>query len=182
METILGTITLPATRPGYRLQCGNSGRTLIRLLVAEANASSPSAGLAIESMMESLLPKGLTEVSLTEFNALRQHAFTRLNRSLPAHAQLGNPLIAEKLCALVRRVSESVCTPLDVKLVMKGATGVLNLTLATIRKVLHCKITSSVKEHVTCEALVRYGYKILLRYSSSNVISYKLVTALLGCN
>eukprot|EP00965_Chrysotila_dentata_P183364 6055018-Pleurochrysis_carterae.AAC.1 len=89
METILSTIASPATRPGYRLQCGNSGRTLIRLLVAEANVSSPSAGLAIESMMESLLLKGLTEASLTEFNALH-HAFTRLNRSLPAHAQLGD--------------------------------------------------------------------------------------------
>eukprot|EP00965_Chrysotila_dentata_P130154 4303169-Pleurochrysis_carterae.AAC.1 len=46
METILSTIALPATRPAYRVQRMNSGRTLIRLLVAEANASSPSAGLA----------------------------------------------------------------------------------------------------------------------------------------
>eukprot|EP00965_Chrysotila_dentata_P241370 6204238-Pleurochrysis_carterae.AAC.1 len=29
METIFGTITSPATRPGYCLQCGNGGRTLI---------------------------------------------------------------------------------------------------------------------------------------------------------
>eukprot|EP00965_Chrysotila_dentata_P097845 3235007-Pleurochrysis_carterae.AAC.1 len=86
METILGTIISPATRPGYRLQCGNSGRTLIRLLVAEANASSPSAGLAIETMMESLLLKGLTEASLTEFNALH-HALTRLIQSVSAGAR-----------------------------------------------------------------------------------------------
>eukprot|EP00965_Chrysotila_dentata_P259870 6213711-Pleurochrysis_carterae.AAC.4 len=61
MESILGTITSPATRPVYRMQCQNSGRTLIRILVAEANASSPSAGLAIESMMDSLLLKGFSD-------------------------------------------------------------------------------------------------------------------------
>eukprot|EP00965_Chrysotila_dentata_P056175 1862311-Pleurochrysis_carterae.AAC.1 len=105
----------------------NSGRTLIRILLAEANASSPSAGLAVESMVESLLLKGLTEVSLTAFNTLH-HAYARLNRSLPAHAQLGDSLIAKKLCAVVRRLSESINTILDVKLVMNGATGNLALT------------------------------------------------------
>eukprot|EP00965_Chrysotila_dentata_P119762 3959778-Pleurochrysis_carterae.AAC.1 len=98
METIQSTIASPATRPAYRVQCRNSGGELIRILVNEAKASSPSGGLAIESMMDSLLLKGLSEASLTEFNALH-HAFTRLNRSLPAHAQLGDALIAEKLCA-----------------------------------------------------------------------------------
>eukprot|EP00965_Chrysotila_dentata_P044314 1473350-Pleurochrysis_carterae.AAC.1 len=115
METILSTITSPATRPAYRESCRNSGRALIRILVAEANASSPSAGLAIESMMESLLLKGLTEALLTEFNALH-HAFTSLNRSLPAHAQLGSSLVEKKLCSVVRRLSESINTILDVKL------------------------------------------------------------------
>eukprot|EP00965_Chrysotila_dentata_P237243 6201778-Pleurochrysis_carterae.AAC.5 len=88
---------VPCDAPAYRVQYQNSGRTLIRILIAEANASSPSAGLAIESMMESLLLIGLTGASLTEFNALH-HAFSRLNRSLPAHAQLGDPLVAES-CA-----------------------------------------------------------------------------------
>eukprot|EP00965_Chrysotila_dentata_P173746 5735876-Pleurochrysis_carterae.AAC.1 len=99
METILSTIASPATRPAYRVQFQNSGRSLIRILVAGANASSPSAGLALESMMDSLLLKGLAEASVTEFNALH-HAFARLNRSLPAHAQLGDALIAEKLCSV----------------------------------------------------------------------------------
>eukprot|EP00965_Chrysotila_dentata_P136171 4502078-Pleurochrysis_carterae.AAC.2 len=135
METILSTLASPATRPAYRIQCQNSGRELIRLLVTEAKASSPSAGLAIESMMDSLLLKGLSEASLTEFNALH-HAFTRLNRSLPAHSQLGDALIAEKLGAVVRRLSESINTILDVKLVMKGATGNLPLMLVTTREVL----------------------------------------------
>eukprot|EP00965_Chrysotila_dentata_P100945 3334370-Pleurochrysis_carterae.AAC.1 len=83
--------------------------------------------------MDSLLLKGLSEASLTEFNAL-PHAFTRLNRSLPAHARLGDPLVSEKLCAVVRRLSESINTILDVKLVVKGATGDLALTLTTIRE------------------------------------------------
>eukprot|EP00965_Chrysotila_dentata_P204520 6182387-Pleurochrysis_carterae.AAC.1 len=65
METILSTITSPATRPAYRTQCQNSGRSLIRILVAEANASSPSAGLALESMLDSLLLKGLAEAFVT---------------------------------------------------------------------------------------------------------------------
>eukprot|EP00965_Chrysotila_dentata_P019481 647668-Pleurochrysis_carterae.AAC.1 len=86
-------------------------------------------------MMDAMLLKGLSEASLTEFNNLH-HAFTRLNRSLPAHARLGDALIAEKLCSVVRRVSESVNTILDVKLVMKCATGDLPLTLITIREVL----------------------------------------------
>eukprot|EP00965_Chrysotila_dentata_P033921 1129601-Pleurochrysis_carterae.AAC.1 len=73
-------------------------------------------------MMDSLLLKGLAEASVTEFNA-PHHAFARLNRSLPAYAQIGDALIAEILCAVVRRVSESINTILDVKLVMKNATG-----------------------------------------------------------
>eukprot|EP00965_Chrysotila_dentata_P068243 2256461-Pleurochrysis_carterae.AAC.3 len=45
METIPSTIALTATRPAYHVQCMNSSRTLIRILAAEANASSPSASL-----------------------------------------------------------------------------------------------------------------------------------------
>eukprot|EP00965_Chrysotila_dentata_P032335 1077713-Pleurochrysis_carterae.AAC.1 len=70
MESILSTIESPATRATYRARCNNSGRLLIRLLVTEADKSSASAGLAIESMMEALLVKGLSEPSLTEFNEL----------------------------------------------------------------------------------------------------------------
>eukprot|EP00965_Chrysotila_dentata_P095998 3171884-Pleurochrysis_carterae.AAC.1 len=70
MESILSTIASPATRPGYSARCQNSGRTLIRLLITEANASSPFAGLTIESMMDAMLLKGLSEASLTEFNNL----------------------------------------------------------------------------------------------------------------
>eukprot|EP00965_Chrysotila_dentata_P152638 5044743-Pleurochrysis_carterae.AAC.1 len=49
--------------------------------------------------MDAMLLKGLTEASLTEFNSL-YHSYTRLNRSLPAHARLGDALIAEKLCSV----------------------------------------------------------------------------------
>eukprot|EP00965_Chrysotila_dentata_P113995 3769560-Pleurochrysis_carterae.AAC.1 len=68
MESVLSTIESPATRASYRARCNNSGRILLRLLVAEADKSSAFAGLAIESMMEALLLKGLSEPSLTEFN------------------------------------------------------------------------------------------------------------------
>eukprot|EP00965_Chrysotila_dentata_P206432 6183533-Pleurochrysis_carterae.AAC.4 len=135
MESILGSITSPATRPDYCVQCQNSGRTLIRILIAEVNELLPLAWLAIESMMDSLLLKGLSEASLTVFNGLH-HTFTRLNRLLPAHAQLGDALIAKKLCSVERRISESINTMLDVKLVVKSATGNLTLILATIREIL----------------------------------------------
>eukprot|EP00965_Chrysotila_dentata_P190911 6174191-Pleurochrysis_carterae.AAC.1 len=39
--------------------------------------------------MDTLLLKDLSEASLTEFNSLH-HAFSGLNRSLPAHAQVGD--------------------------------------------------------------------------------------------
>eukprot|EP00965_Chrysotila_dentata_P018716 622986-Pleurochrysis_carterae.AAC.1 len=68
MESVLSTIESPATRASYRTRCNNSGRNLLRLLAAEADKSSASAGLAIELMMEALLLKGLSEPSLTEFN------------------------------------------------------------------------------------------------------------------
>eukprot|EP00965_Chrysotila_dentata_P153963 5089143-Pleurochrysis_carterae.AAC.1 len=112
MESILSTIDSPATRASYRARCNNSGRLLLRLLVAEANQSSASAGLAIESMMEAMLLKGLAEPSLTEFNELH-HSFARLNRSLPPHSRLSDNLIADKLASVVRRLGESISTLLD---------------------------------------------------------------------
>eukprot|EP00965_Chrysotila_dentata_P110955 3667201-Pleurochrysis_carterae.AAC.1 len=70
MESILSTIESPATRATYRALCNNSGRLLLRMLATEADRSSASAGLAIESLMEALLLKELAEPSLTEFNEL----------------------------------------------------------------------------------------------------------------
>eukprot|EP00965_Chrysotila_dentata_P244617 6206072-Pleurochrysis_carterae.AAC.2 len=120
METFLGTISSPANHPAYRSQCQNSGRVLIRILINEANAWSPSAGLAINSMMESLLIRGLSEASVVDFNTLL-HDYTRLNRSLPAHSRLGDSLVAEKLCAAMRRIGESITTKFDVMLMMRNA-------------------------------------------------------------
>eukprot|EP00965_Chrysotila_dentata_P018780 625074-Pleurochrysis_carterae.AAC.1 len=135
MESVLSTIESPATRASYRARCNNSGRILLRLLVAEADKSSASAGLAIESMMEALLLKGLSEPSLTEFNELH-HSFARLNRSLPPHSRLSDNLVAEKLASVVRRLNESVSTLLDVKVELKSAAGDLPRTLEAIRDVL----------------------------------------------
>eukprot|EP00965_Chrysotila_dentata_P129996 4296826-Pleurochrysis_carterae.AAC.1 len=112
MESILSTIESPATRATYRARCSNSGRLLIRALVAESNASSASAGLAIESMMDTLLLKGLAEPSVTEFNDLH-HSFARLNRSLPLHSRLSDALVAEKLASVVRRLNDGTSTLLD---------------------------------------------------------------------
>eukprot|EP00965_Chrysotila_dentata_P086091 2840779-Pleurochrysis_carterae.AAC.5 len=81
MKYILGTITSPSSQPAYGIQCQKSDRALFSILVARANVSSASAGLAIKSMMESPLLKGLSEASLWEFDALH-HAFIRLNRSV----------------------------------------------------------------------------------------------------
>eukprot|EP00965_Chrysotila_dentata_P198212 6178652-Pleurochrysis_carterae.AAC.11 len=66
--------------------------TIVRRILSHYNARydtvldqpSPSAGRAIESMMESLLLKGLFEVSLNEFNAL-YYAYTRLKCSIRQH-------------------------------------------------------------------------------------------------
>eukprot|EP00965_Chrysotila_dentata_P129995 4296825-Pleurochrysis_carterae.AAC.1 len=109
MESILSTIESPATRAStYRARCSNSGRLLIRTLVAESNA----AGLAIESMMDTILLKGLAEPSVTEFNDLH-HSFARLNRSLPLHSRFSDALVAEKLASVVRRLNDGTSTLLD---------------------------------------------------------------------
>eukprot|EP00965_Chrysotila_dentata_P135731 4487328-Pleurochrysis_carterae.AAC.1 len=134
MESVPSTIESPATRAAYRARCNNSGRLLLRLLVAEADRSSASAGLAIESMMEALLVKGLAEPSLTDFNELH-HSFTR-HRSLPPHSRLSDNLIDEKLASVVRLLNESLSTLLDVKLELKSAAGDLPRTLEAIRDVL----------------------------------------------
>eukprot|EP00965_Chrysotila_dentata_P126851 4195968-Pleurochrysis_carterae.AAC.1 len=85
----------PATRPAYRIACANSDRD--RLLVAEVNASTLLAGLALESKMESMLLEGLLEASDTESNHLH-HAYTRLNRS-------------PGTCATRRRSIMCTCSP-----------------------------------------------------------------------
>eukprot|EP00965_Chrysotila_dentata_P003327 108498-Pleurochrysis_carterae.AAC.2 len=135
MESILSTIESPATRASYRARCNNSGHILLRLLVAEADKSFASAGLAIESIMEALLLKGLSEPSLTEFNELH-HSFARLNRSLPPHSRISDKLVAEKLASVVRRLNESVSTLLDVKVELKSAAGDVPRTLEAILDVL----------------------------------------------
>eukprot|EP00965_Chrysotila_dentata_P157564 5205111-Pleurochrysis_carterae.AAC.1 len=68
MEAILKTIDSVATRQTYRVSCAGSGRELIRLLVAQAENTPASAGMAIETMMQSHLDNGLAENTLSSFN------------------------------------------------------------------------------------------------------------------
>eukprot|EP00965_Chrysotila_dentata_P146183 4827444-Pleurochrysis_carterae.AAC.1 len=78
METILNTIDNPAARIPYRTRCGMSGRTLIRVLMSEADAASSSVAAAIEAMMRALEIRGVVEPTLRAFNDFHQQ-FDRLN-------------------------------------------------------------------------------------------------------
>eukprot|EP00965_Chrysotila_dentata_P046125 1533693-Pleurochrysis_carterae.AAC.1 len=103
MEAILKTIDSVATRQTYRLSCAGSGRELFRLLVAQADNTPASAGMTIETMMQSHLDNGLAENTLSSFSTF-YHELDRYNRSLPAHQRLSDGVLAEKLSHVVRRV------------------------------------------------------------------------------
>eukprot|EP00965_Chrysotila_dentata_P160930 5313730-Pleurochrysis_carterae.AAC.1 len=124
----------PAARIPYRARCGLSGRTLIRILMSEADAASSSVAAAIEAMMRSLEIRGVTEPTLRAFNDFHQH-YDRLNRSLPVTNRLADSLVADKLANAVRAINDNMRTLLDVKLMHSGF-GDLALTLRAIRDVL----------------------------------------------
>eukprot|EP00965_Chrysotila_dentata_P015258 504654-Pleurochrysis_carterae.AAC.1 len=125
----------PAARIPYRARCGLSGRTLIRMLMAEADAASSSVAAAIEAMMRSLEIRGVTEPTLRAFNDFHQH-YDRLNRSLPVTNRLADSLVADKLANAVRAINDNMRTLLDVKLTMLSGFGDLAITLRAIRDVL----------------------------------------------
>eukprot|EP00965_Chrysotila_dentata_P111385 3682440-Pleurochrysis_carterae.AAC.1 len=112
MEAILNTIDNPAARIPYRASCGMSGRTLIRMLMSEADAVSSYVAAAIEAMMRSLEIRGVTEPTLRAFNDFHQQ-FDRLNRSLPITNRLADSLVADKLANAVRAVNDGMRTLLD---------------------------------------------------------------------
>eukprot|EP00965_Chrysotila_dentata_P013120 432881-Pleurochrysis_carterae.AAC.1 len=60
----------------------------------------------------------------------------RLNRSLPASAQLPDTVLSEKITNAVRRLSDSISTLFDVKLALNSGVGNLTLTLSDARSVL----------------------------------------------
>eukprot|EP00965_Chrysotila_dentata_P067236 2225184-Pleurochrysis_carterae.AAC.2 len=86
-------------------------------------------------MMHSQEIRGISEPNVTAFNAF-VHALQRLNRSLPASAQLPDSVLSEKAASAVRRLSDSLSTLLDVKLSLNAGVEDLSLTIAAARSVL----------------------------------------------
>eukprot|EP00965_Chrysotila_dentata_P175667 5799293-Pleurochrysis_carterae.AAC.1 len=86
-------------------------------------------------MMHSLEVKGISEPTVVALNAF-VHSIQRLNRALPASAQLPDSVLSEKVANAVRRLSDSLSTLLDVKLSLNAGIGNLSLTLSAARSVL----------------------------------------------
>eukprot|EP00965_Chrysotila_dentata_P072618 2399483-Pleurochrysis_carterae.AAC.1 len=96
MTTILQTVSCTAARRSYSLACNGSGRELLRILSAEANAASTATSATIAAMIHSLEVRGITEPTVTALNAF-VHSIQRLNRSLPTAAQLPDSVLSEKV-------------------------------------------------------------------------------------
>eukprot|EP00965_Chrysotila_dentata_P014315 474463-Pleurochrysis_carterae.AAC.1 len=86
-------------------------------------------------MMHSLEVKGISEPTVVVLNAF-VHSIQRLNRALPASAQLPDTVLSEKVANAVRRLSDSLSTLLDVKISLNAGVGDLSLTLSAARSVL----------------------------------------------
>eukprot|EP00965_Chrysotila_dentata_P086637 2860344-Pleurochrysis_carterae.AAC.1 len=132
MTLILQTITCTAARRTYSLACNGSGRELLIILSAEANAASTATSATIAAMIHSHEIRGITEPTVSALNAF-VHAIQRLNRSLPVSAQLPDSVLSEKIANAVRRLSDSLSTLLDVKLSLNSGVGDLNLTILAAR-------------------------------------------------
>eukprot|EP00965_Chrysotila_dentata_P028963 962678-Pleurochrysis_carterae.AAC.1 len=135
MTLILRTITCQAAQRTYALACDGSGRELLRLLAAEANAASTATSATISAMLHSHEIRGISEPSVTAFNVF-VHTIQRLNRSPPSSAQLPDTVLSEKIANAVRRLSDSISTLLDVKLTLVAGVGNLALTISAARGVL----------------------------------------------
>eukprot|EP00965_Chrysotila_dentata_P035022 1165412-Pleurochrysis_carterae.AAC.1 len=105
MTVILQTISCTAARRSYALACNGSGRDLLRILSAEANAASTATSATISAMIHSLEVRGIAEPTVTALNSFI-HSIQRLNRSLPVAAQLPDSVLSEKVANAVRRLSD----------------------------------------------------------------------------
>eukprot|EP00965_Chrysotila_dentata_P095874 3168889-Pleurochrysis_carterae.AAC.1 len=119
MTLILRTITCQAAQRTYALACDGSGRELLRLLAAEANAASTATSATIAAMLHSHVVRGISEPFISAFNAF-VHTIQRLNRSLPVSARLPDSVLSEKVANAVRRLSDGISTLLDVKLALSA--------------------------------------------------------------
>eukprot|EP00965_Chrysotila_dentata_P210683 6186034-Pleurochrysis_carterae.AAC.2 len=137
MTLILQTITCPAARRSYALTSNGSGRELLRTLAPEASDASSVTSAIIAAMLHnhSQEVRGVAEPTVTAFNSF-VHSLQRLNRSLPASAQLPDTVLSEKIANAVRRLSDSISTLLDVKLSLCAGAGNLSLTISAARSVL----------------------------------------------
>eukprot|EP00965_Chrysotila_dentata_P103384 3412401-Pleurochrysis_carterae.AAC.1 len=114
MTVILQTISCNAARRSYAQVCNGSGRDLLRILAAEANAAPTATSATISAMIHSHEVRGISEPTVTALNSF-VHSIQRLNRSLPVPAQLPDSVLAEKIANAVRRLNDSLSTLLDVK-------------------------------------------------------------------
>eukprot|EP00965_Chrysotila_dentata_P150808 4983058-Pleurochrysis_carterae.AAC.1 len=69
MNSILETIASLAARRTYTASCAGSGRELLRLLAAEARATSNATNATISSMIHSLDIRGIAEPKVALFNS-----------------------------------------------------------------------------------------------------------------
>eukprot|EP00965_Chrysotila_dentata_P137658 4554265-Pleurochrysis_carterae.AAC.1 len=83
-------------------------------------------------MMHSLEVKGISEPTVVALKSF-VHSIQRLNRALPASAQLPDTVLSGKIANAVRRLSYSLSTLLDVKLSLNAGVGDLSLTLSAAR-------------------------------------------------
>eukprot|EP00965_Chrysotila_dentata_P163527 5399637-Pleurochrysis_carterae.AAC.1 len=112
MEAILSTIVSVPTRQAYVEKCDGSGRELIRILTAEADAASASTGAALELMFNHTHQRGIAEPTVSAFNEFH-HQLDKINRSLPAAQRISDSVFAEKLANSVRRFDDHTRTMLD---------------------------------------------------------------------
>eukprot|EP00965_Chrysotila_dentata_P220309 6191702-Pleurochrysis_carterae.AAC.1 len=61
MTAILQTVTCTAARRSYSSACNGSGRELLRILSAEANAASTATSATIATMIHSLEVRGISD-------------------------------------------------------------------------------------------------------------------------
>eukprot|EP00965_Chrysotila_dentata_P172314 5687065-Pleurochrysis_carterae.AAC.1 len=68
MTVILQTISCATARRSYSLACDGSGRELLCILSAEANAASTATSATIAAMIHSLEVRGISEPTVTALN------------------------------------------------------------------------------------------------------------------
>eukprot|EP00965_Chrysotila_dentata_P227764 6196206-Pleurochrysis_carterae.AAC.4 len=120
----------------HRTRCSGSGRELLWVLVAQADNTPASAGLAIETIMQANYDNDLAENTLASSNTF-YHEYCRYHQWLPSHQRLPNVVMAKKRRShVVWRIGESASNLLDFEIALARATRQLASTLVAIRDLL----------------------------------------------